>query len=313
MSSIKLLSDELLAIAPFFQPYIEATEKALSHILGNYHLVQHSNSSQDLFAEAAVIFLSSVNITSDDVFSVMWGNVSEASVTDMVREAVKLMIDMKIFGDAPMVYQALEQFLASNNASMIVQKVVEMSAWLASTQASGLDLLTQALPKIYDIVRSLLSVLTQMSMDMPANMGLFEDLAGNIIAMLRQLVSTGGLLAPMDHHLYMYQREMTGGNHTMKTRHKREASLMPMRDPMDDFIDLFYINYPAMFRAISVPPTTAEIMETVHVFFANPDLNIVVKGATNNMPWGLNASREETIDAALGVLSFLTLEGAFQT
>lgn len=307
-----MLLDELLSVAPFIQPYIEATEKALSHILDNYHLVQDSSSSPDLFAEAAMIFLSSANITSNDMYPMMWGNVSEASVADILREAVKLMIDMKIFGDAPMVYQALEQFLASNDTSLIVQKVVEMSVWLASTQASGLDLLTQVLHKVNDIIRPLLSLLTQMSMDMPANMGLFEDLAGNIIAMLRQLVSTSGLLPPMDNHLSMYQQEMMGGNHTMKARHKREAPLMPMRGPMDDFIDLFYINYPAMFKAISVPPTTAEIMETVHVFFANPDLNIVVKGATSNMPWGLNASRGETIDAALGVLSFLTLDGAFQ-
>lgn len=311
-----MLTDELLSVAPFLHPYIEAIEKALSHILDNYHLVEDSSSSQDLFGEAAMIFLSSANFTSDDIFSVMWGNFSglnEAFISDIMREAFKLIIDMKIFGDAPMIYQAMEQFLAHNDTSLFVQKVAEISTWLASTQASGLDLLTQALPKIYDILRPLLSVLTQMSDDMPANMELFEDLAGNIIAMLRQLVSTSGLLAPMDHHLRTSEQTMRGGNHTMRSRHKREAPLMPTTDPMDDFIDLFYIDYPSMFRAISVPPTTAEIMDTVHVFFANPDLNTVMKGATRDMPWGLNASREDTIDSALGVLSFLTLPSVFQT
>ncbi|XP_070770245.1 uncharacterized protein abca12 [Enoplosus armatus] len=316
LSSFKLLSDELLSVAPFLQPYIKAVEKVLSHILDNYNLMQDSSSSQDLFGEAAMIFLSSANITSDSMFSMMWGNssgLSEASVTDVMREAVKLMIDIKIFGDVPMVYQALEQFLASNDTSLIVQKVAEMSAWLASTQASGLDLLTQALPKISDILRPLLSVLTHMCMDTPANKELFEDLAGNIIAMLRQFISTSGLLAPMDDHARMFQQQLTGGNHTMRVRHRREAPLMPTRDPMDDFIDLFYIDYPAMFKAISVLPTTAEIMETVHVFIANPDLNVVVKGATSGMPWGLNASQEATVDAALGMISFLTFPDAFQT
>uniref|UniRef100_A0A8C4EJC6 ATP-binding cassette, sub-family A (ABC1), member 12 n=1 Tax=Dicentrarchus labrax TaxID=13489 RepID=A0A8C4EJC6_DICLA len=312
LSAIKLLSDELLSVTPFLQPYIKPIEKTLSHILENYHLIQDSSSAQDVFGEAAMILLSSANITVDDMFSMMWGNfsgINDASVTGMIRDAVKLMIDMKIFGDAPVVYQALEQFLAFKNTSFIVQKLTEMAAWLSSTEASGLDLLTQALPKIYDILRPLLSVFTQMGMDMEPNMELFTDLAGNIIAMLRQLVSTSGLLAPMDHHP-MFQHEMTGGNHTMKGhRRRREALLMPPRDPMDDFIDLFYIDYPAMFKAISVPPTTTEIMETVHVFFGNPDLNVVVKGATNNMPWGLNASREETVDAALGMLTFFTLPG----
>ncbi|XP_044222425.1 glucosylceramide transporter ABCA12 [Thunnus albacares] len=315
LSSIKLLTGQLLSVAPFLQPYIEAGEKALSHILDNSHLIQNSSSSQDLFTEAAMIFLSSANITSVDIFSVMWGNFSgfnEASLDDMIREAVKLMINMKIFGDTPMVYQALEQFLASNHTRLIVQKVAELSAWLASSQASGLDLLTQALPKIYEILRLFLSILTQMNVDMPPHMGLFEDLAGNTIAMLRQLVSTSGLLAPMDHHLSMHQQGMTGSNHMMKVRQRREAPLMPTRDPMDDFIDLLYIDYPAMFRAISVPPTPEEIMETAHMFFANPDLSIVMKGVTRDMPWGLNASREETIDSTLGVLSFLTLPDVFQ-
>ncbi|XP_062287286.1 glucosylceramide transporter ABCA12 [Scomber scombrus] len=312
LSSIKLLSDELLKAAPFLHPYIEAVEKALSHILKNYHLIQNGSSSQDLFTEAAMIILSSANITSDNIFSMMWGDFSglnETSVVDMMREAVKLMINMKVFGDVPMIYQALEQFLASNDTRLIVEKVAEMSAWLASTKASGLDLLTQALPKIYEIIRS---ILTQTSTDMPKPMGLYEDLAGNIIAMLRQLVSTGGLLPPMDHHLSMSQSAMTSSYHMAKIRHRREAPMMPIRDPVDDFIDLFYIDYPAMFKAISVPPATEEIIDTAHVFFANPDLSIVMKGATRDMPWGLNTSREETIDAALGVLSYLTLPGLFQ-
>ncbi|XP_070694461.1 uncharacterized protein abca12 [Pempheris klunzingeri] len=315
LSSIKLLLDELRSVAPFLEPYIEGIEKALSHILDNYQLTQDSSSFQELLGEAATIFLSSANITSDDIFSMIWGNPSglnEAALTDIIMDAIKLIINLKIFGDAPMIYQAMEQFLERNGTSLFLQKVVEMSAWLASTQTSGLDLLTQALPKIYDILQPLLSVLTQMNVDMPANMELFEDLAGNIIAMLRQLVTTSGLLGPVGHHL-MFEQTMAGGNHAMRTRHRREAPMMQTRDPIDDFIDLFYIDYHAMFKAVSVPPTTEEIMETVHVLFANPDMNTVMKGATRGMPWGLNASREDTIDSALGVLSFLTLPGVLQT
>ncbi|XP_023284363.1 ATP-binding cassette sub-family A member 12 [Seriola lalandi dorsalis] len=315
LSSIKMLTDELRKVAPFLQPYIGAMEKALYHMMSNSHLISNSSSCQDLLKQVAMIFLTSANITSEDIFSINYGNFSgldEASLTGLMRQAVELMTELKIFGDEPMVYQALEQFLTSNGTILIVQKVANMSAWLASTQASGLDLLTQVLPKMYDILKSFLSVLSQMSMDMPANTQLFEDLAGNIIAMLRQLVSTSGLLLPMHQQQVMFQPEMMGGSHAMRVRHRREAPLMPTRDPMDDFIDLFYIDYPAMFKAISGLPTEGEIMETVHMFFANPDLSVVLKGATSEMPWGLNASREDTINAALGVLSFLTLPSAFQ-
>ncbi|KAF3843012.1 hypothetical protein F7725_001861 [Dissostichus mawsoni] len=306
LSSFKMLSDELVNAAPLIQPYTDALEEALNHILGNYDLFEDSSSSEDIFREAAMIFLSSANITLDN--SMMSGNFSGLNVeslTNMIKEAVQQIIDMQIFGNEPMLYQALEQFLASNESSMIVQKVFDMVAWLASTKSSGFDLLTQVLPKIYDIVRPLLSVLTQLGLDMSENMELFEDLAGNIIAMLRQLVSTSGLLSPKDHRPSMYG--MSGGNHTTRVRNRREAPSMMARDPMDDFIDLFYIDYPTMFKAISVPVSTNEILETVHVFFANPDMNVVVKGVTSDMPWGLNASREDTIDAALGLLSFVTL------
>ncbi|XP_038576238.1 uncharacterized protein abca12 isoform X3 [Micropterus salmoides] len=311
LSSFRLLLDELLSVAPFSKPYTEAVDKTLSYILDNYLFMQ--DSPQDLFREAVMIFLSSANITSDNIFSITWGNSSglnEAAFTDLMREAVILMTDIKIFGDVPAVYQALEQFLASNDTSLIVQKVAELSAWLTSTQASGLDLLTQALPKIYDILRPLLSVLTQMGMDMPANTELFEDLAGNTMAMLSQLVSNSGLLAPLDSHPSMFQQEMTGGNQAKRVRRRREAPFMQTRDPLEDFIDLFYIDYPAMFKTISVLPTTAEMIDTAHVFFANPDLNVVVKGATSGMQWGLNSSREETIDTAIGMLSLLTFPDA---
>ncbi|KAK1903421.1 ATP-binding cassette sub-family A member 12, partial [Dissostichus eleginoides] len=311
LSSFKMLSDELVNAAPLIQPYTDALEEALNHILGNYDLFEDSSSSEDIFSEAAMIFLSSANITLDN--SMMSGNFSGLNVeslTNMIKEAVQQIIDMQIFGNEPMLYQALEQFLASNESSMIVQKVFDMVAWLASTKSSGFDLLTQVLPKIYDIVRPLLSVLTQLGLDMSENMELFEDLAGNIIAMLRQLVSTSGLLSPKDHRPSMYG--MSGGNHTTRVRNRREAPSMMARDPMDDFIDLFYIDYPTMFKAISVPVSTNEILETVHVFFANPDMNVVVKGVTSDMPWGLNASREDTIDAALGLLSFVTLPSTFQ-
>ncbi|KAM3607617.1 uncharacterized protein V6R79_010758 [Siganus canaliculatus] len=316
LSSIKSLTAELLDVAPYLHPYIRAMERALSHILDNYHLTQNSNSAQRLFTEAASIILSSTNITSFDLYPMIWGNfsgVNEASVAGMITNAVRAMIDMKMFGSAPAVYQALGQILASNETSLILQKVTEISAWLASTQASGLDLLTQALPKIHEILRPLLSALSQMSVDVPANMELFGDLAESFIAIIGQLVNTSGPQAPMKHPPGMSHQTMTNGNHTVRSRHRREAPTMPPRYPIDDFIDLFYIDYPVMFQALSVLPTQEEMMETAHVFFANPDLNVVVKGVTRDMTWGLNASQEETIDATLGMLSILTLPGAFQT
>lgn len=304
-----MLSDELHNVAPALQPYMEALENATGYILDNYQLLQQSTSAEELLKEAAMRFLSSANISSYDIFSIPAGNTT-ASLYDLTTEVIRLMINIKVFGDDPMIYQVLEEFLRSNDTKLIAEKVAELSMWLHSTEASGLDLLSEALFRSYDIVRPVLSALAKMNTDMQATVELLEDLVGNVIAMFRQLVSTGNVPDPMVQHLS--DSEMTDGYHTHLVRRRRDASLMMTTDPMNDFIDLFYIDYPTMFKALAVPPTTPEIMETAHVFFANPDLSVVMKGATSGMQWGLNASREETIDAALGVLSFLTLPDVFE-
>lgn len=304
-----MLSDELHNVAPALQPYMEALVNATGYILDNYQLLQQSTSAEELLKEAAMRFLSSANISSYDIFSIPAGNTT-ASLYNLTTEVIRLMINIKVFGDDPMIYQVLEEFLRSNDTKLIAEKVAELSMWLHSTEASGLDLLSEALFRSYDIVRPVLSALAKMNTDMQATVELLEDLVGNVIAMFRQLVSTGNVPDPMVQHLS--DSEMTDGYHTHLVRRRRDASLMMTTDPMNDFIDLFYIDYPTMFKALAVPPTTPEIMETAHVFFANPDLSVVMKGATSGMQWGLNASREETIDAALGVLSFLTLPDVFE-
>lgn len=300
LSAVQVLSNELLKVAPMLEPCTEAMEEALRHVLNNYHHIQSIDSSGLVFNEAAMIVLSCVNITLDDLFSIVGGDLSSinhGSFLDMVNDAVKAMIHMKLFGDDPMVYQAHEQFLASSARKALMQKVAEMSAMLASSNESGLELLTQALPRISELLRPLLSTLTQMGVDLPEITELIEKLVENIIAMLRHLLSDG-LFTPEDHH--------PGVTHVSNARRRREAPLLPQSDPMNDFLYFLSIDYPAMFSRLSVP-SQEEIRETAHMFFSNPNLNIIMKGSTRDMPWVLNSSREETIDAALGVLSFATL------
>ncbi|KAM4609404.1 uncharacterized protein ACJ7VT_015176 [Polymixia lowei] len=316
LASVELLSDQLLTVAPSLQGYMDSMERAASHILNNYNSFQEPNSTQELFKEAGVILLTSMNISLDSIFPMMWRNISgldERSIIGMMKEAVRLIVQMQVFGDMPMVYQAMEQWVASNSTSLLVEKVVDMFAWWSSTQASGMDLLTQALPRMYETFRAFLFILRQMDLDLDLteNMEMFEDLVGNVIAMLGQMSNNSDFLAPMDHYLSQLQGETEESGNAYRgihhVRRRREAPSRPMREPVDDFIDLLYIDYPALFNAISVAPSTSEIMETAHVFFSNPDLGVVMKGVTRDMSWGLNSSKEETIDAALGVLSYLTV------
>ncbi|XP_057709211.1 glucosylceramide transporter ABCA12-like isoform X1 [Corythoichthys intestinalis] len=308
LSSITMLSDELLNVAPMLRPCIDAMAEALSHILNNYHQIQDTDSSEVVFNEVVAILLSCINTTLDDFISLVEGDlsgISNGSFLELVNNIVKIMINMNLFGDEPMVYNTLEQLLSSNATKELLQKLIEMSAWLASTNESGLDLLTQALPKMSELLRLLLSILTHMGVDMPEIMDLVEDLTRNIFEMLRQLLSSD-LFTSMDHHPDGSQWELLGGNRALHNRRKREALLIPQIEPLSDFSDLLSINYQAIFGDLSAP-TPEEMLETAHMFVSNPNLNIILKGSTNGMPWAINGSREETIDAALGLLSFATL------
>lgn len=291
---MEMLADELLKVAPFLHPYIRAVEKAASHILKNHHLTENNRTSE-IFSEAVMIFLYSANITMPT------SELNQTAIADTMWNVVKMMIDNKIFGHSPKVYQTLQNLLASNDSSLIAQKVTEMFAWLSTNQASGLDMLTQIFPKIYNILRPVWELVAEINTDLSAFWELVEDLAENVLNMVEQLISTGGSVDLMG----LFQKQAMASHHTTQRRHKREALLSP-RDPMDDLIDLFYVDYPTMFTAMSAPPTSAEVTETVHDLVANPNLKVVLNGATRGMPWGLNASREETIHAALGVFSYLT-------
>lgn len=304
-----MLADELLKVAPSLQPYANAVEAALGHVLAGSHLLYNGSATQTLFSEAAMIFLSSLNIMPGNA---TLGDLSGVDLAGMINDTIGLMIDMEIFGYAPELYRALESFREFGPSEM-ARRLHEMLMWLASTEDSGLDLIFQVLPRIYDSVRPLMSVFTQAAGDLPVPLGLFEDLARNVLEMLRQMSSTSNLLAPPERHYPMFSYQFTQAKHTARSRHRREAPPMPPRSFVDDFVDLFNIDYPTMFYALSQPVSTSEILETAHGFFVNPDLGVVLNGVTGDLPWNWEAQREETIGAALGVMAFLTHPTTFQT
>lgn len=304
-----MLADELVKVAPSLRPYVDAVAAALDHVLVSSHLLFNGSATQTLFSEAVMIFLSSLNITSGDA---MWGDISGIDLAGLINDTIGLMIDLQIFGHAPELYQDLETFREFRGPSAMASRLRDMLAWLASTEASGVDLITQVLPRIYDSVRPLLYVFTQVAADSPLPVGLFLDLPGNVLEMLRQMASTSDLLAPPERHHLVFAQQLMGANHTARTRHRREALPMPPMSPINDFVELFHIDYPTMFYALSQPVSSLEILETAHGFFADPDLGVVLNGVTSDMPWNWEAPREETIGAALGVLSFLTHPTTFQ-
>nr|XP_054603018.1 glucosylceramide transporter ABCA12 isoform X2 [Nothobranchius furzeri] len=301
-------SGELLQEAPFLQPYINALVKTGIYVLENYSYIENNGSFQNIFQEAAAIFLMSANLTSDGTLSSMWGTAfapNETLLADLISETIKLMINTNVFGSYPDVHQALEQFMSVDGTNVMAQGFFDMSVWLTSTQASGLDLFSQVLSKTYDIVRPVLSVLTSMSVGVPVDLLLYEELAGNIVSMSKQFAGVSDLLPLVYQQQTVFQ---ASSQQNPRSRQKRDLSAVTtvIPQPFDDIVRMFQIDYPAMYQAVFVSPTTAEVIDTAHVVAANADLNAVLKGASSNMQWSLNASREATIDATLGMVSFLT-------
>ncbi|XP_067108192.1 glucosylceramide transporter ABCA12 [Osmerus mordax] len=307
MEGIRLALEQMEALDPSIQPYTKPLEMAINYTMENGHLLQNTTSAQNLIMQVLEILLTGTNLPSDTLSSILnsglFSGPESNSIDGLIKDVVKQVIQMQMLGDVPMVYGVMEQLLAAKDTSLILEKVLEFGVWWGSTQASGVDLVSQTLPRMYEVVKALLSTLTQMGVPLPIDSNMFVDLAGNLLMMLRQIASSSNVLGPMDQYLSQIQDEM--GLRTLTRRTRRQAMWEPRREPMDDFIDLFYIDYASLFRALSVPPTFPEIMETSHMFLANPDLAVVVKGVTWDLT--MNSSQDEAIDTALGVLSFLTL------
>ncbi|XP_041700647.2 glucosylceramide transporter ABCA12 isoform X2 [Coregonus clupeaformis] len=352
---LRMSLEQLDALAmdnPWMRPYLLAVEMTLNYTLENSHLLQNTTSAQHLLMEALEMLLTGSNLTQDSIQAILTENIFSrpdgGSINKLLKDMVRELVRVQLLGDWPMVYGVMEQFLSTNATNLILEKAIEFSGWWGSSTASGFDLVTQALPRMYEVVKAFLSTLRQMSVPFPPISEMFVELAEHVITMLRQVSQTSDIFTPLDYYLSQLQGEMTGQSRSPFPRHHEGVSrrvrreLMreePMKEPMDDFLDLFYLDYPVLFQALAMPPTMPDIMETAHMFFGNPDLSVVLKGVSRDMgmvppplppmgnvsrsmsramagavTWGPSVSPplEDPIDVALGILSYLTLPRQWQ-
>ncbi|XP_053732917.1 glucosylceramide transporter ABCA12 [Synchiropus splendidus] len=303
--AVEMIFAELVSMAPMYEPHFKAVQKALDHILKNGQLMQNGSLSEDLLEEAVMILLHSANITAEDLMP-LWDKL-QANHTDsymqIIRTVMKLMMDLGLFKDVPMGEKQIHKFLGSATTKRMIKNALEMVSWWMTTEDFGLDLLMDAVPKMFDIIKQFFSALSEMGMDVPC-LEMYSPLIKNTVAVLRQLIRTSSLLDMMEQSMHPQQEAASTDVQQFWRQHK-EPPKYP-RVPMDDFIDLFSINYKHLFEALSVPPTTGEMIETVHKFFAHPDLTIVMNGLLREVSWDMSPPTEMTINASIGVISYLT-------
>ncbi|XP_064800500.1 uncharacterized protein abca12 isoform X2 [Oncorhynchus masou masou] len=333
----------------WMRPYLQAMEMTINYTMVYSQLLQNATSAQHLLMEALEMLLTGSNLTQDSIQALLTENIFSrpdgGSINKLLKDMIRELVRVQLLGDWPMVYGVMEQFLSVNTTNLILEKAIEFSGWWGSSTASGLDLVTQALPRMYEVVKAFLSTLRQMSVPFLPISEMSMELVEHVIIMLRQVSQTSDLFTTLDYYLSQLQDEMTGRsrspphhNEGVSRRVRRELMRRePMKEPMDDFLDLFYLDYPVLFQALAMPPTMPDIMETAHMFFGNPDLSVVLKGVSRDigmvppslppmgnvsrsmsragaMTWGPSVPPplDDPIDVALGILSYLTLPRQWQ-
>ncbi|XP_034142679.1 uncharacterized protein abca12 isoform X2 [Esox lucius] len=324
--------------------FLQSVEIVMNYTMNYSELLQNDSYTKQLLMEALEMILTSTNLTQDSIQAILTGDIfsrpDRGLINKLLKDIVRELVRVQLLGDWPMVYGFMEQLLSDDAPMLILEKAIEFSSWWGSTNATGFDVVTQALPRIYEMVKAFIS-----SVHLPPISEMFVEIAENVISVLRQLSQTSDLFSPLDYYLRQLHDEMTGRSKTpfldhqegVSRRVRRELTReVPLREPMDDFLDLFYLDYSVLFRALAIPPTMPDIMEIAHMFFANADLSAVLKGFSRDMimvppstgnismssagalTWGpavpsVQTPLDEPIDVALGILSYLTLPSQWKT
>ncbi|KAG7463948.1 hypothetical protein MATL_G00182090 [Megalops atlanticus] len=315
---IKPFLEQVTAAAPWMQPYVHAVEMTVNYTLWNSFGPGNASVTPQLLGEALQIFLTGLNWKDDSIQHILNGDLFSSTdgrfIDKVLKDTIRELIRLRVLGDWPMAYGVMEQLLGVDATGVLLEQAFELNAWWGSTEASGMNFLSEAMVRLYGMVRAVLSSVTELNFPLPSYSNIFVDLAGNVLNMLRQIARTSDLFAPIDAYLAQLQGQVAGGmtlnDLPPQTRASNRVRRAAEREPIDDFLDLFEVDYQTLLKALSAPPTTAEIMETVHVFFANPDLAVVLKGLSREMMGGPN--QDETVDTAVRVLSYITASGQWE-
>lgn len=295
-----------------WSPYVMAVEKAIEYIMGGSLNV---TASPEMIANALDVALTAMNFSSEQIDSFLSSGIfimPNSLPSDMlIKEVLSKIIDLRLLGDWNTVYEVMEKLLYVENTSNILGVVSELVGWYNTTQDSGMNLGEQIISKLYDMITPLVPASSPLSCYSNLVMGL----AGNALEALQHISDTNNLFSPINNYLKPVQMQLALGNNLgdlmSATQNARTPMLNLTREPVDDFLDLMEINYQSLFQILSIPLSSEETFETMHVFFTNPDLGIFLKGVSRDMTG--SSVQDETIDSILDTLAHLTLPGNGQT
>ncbi|MCI4378826.1 hypothetical protein PGIGA_G00219950 [Pangasianodon gigas] len=294
-----------------WSPYVLAVQKAIEYTLGK----QNVTASPEMVIHALDVALTAMNFSSEQIDTFLSSDVftmSNSLSNDMlIKEVISKIIDMRLLGNWSIMYDIMEQLLYVENTSNILTAMSELVSWYNTTEHTGVYFGIEMLTKLYETLRPLVTV----SSPLPCYSDLFIGLAGNALYALQHITSTTNLFTPINAYLKPVQMKLALGDNlrdlVSATQNARRPVLNLTREPVDDFLDLLEINYQNLSQILSIPPSPEEMLETMHVFFANPDLGIFLKGVSRDFTG--SSVEDKTIDTILETLAYLTLPSNGQT
>ncbi|XP_076849875.1 uncharacterized protein abca12 [Brachyhypopomus gauderio] len=292
------------------RPYVLALQKTLDYTLQNAYLHQNATANLQILMQALDVSLTAANISSDNIqrflSSDIFSKPNELSPDTLMKEVVGKIIDLRLLGNWSEAYGLLEQLLYVKNTSLIFDAVFELVNWYSTNDKTGANFAMDVLPRLYGMVKAVLPAASQVTAPLPCYSDIFINLVGNFLQMLSQFSSTSNFFAPMDKYISPLRMKLTQGQNLVDLMSKAKNSRSGVRrEPVDDFLDLLDVDYQMLSQILSVPLSPVELLETMHMFFSNPDLAVFLKGVNGNMAGSSRVN--ETVDTALNILSDLTL------
>ncbi|KAM9487078.1 uncharacterized protein abca12 [Clarias gariepinus] len=285
--------------------YVLAAQKAVDYSLE----YQNVTASPKMVLNALNVVLTAMNFSSEQIDGFLNNDIfitpENLSHEILIKELIRNIIDMRLFGNWSMIYDVMEQLVYIENTSNIMASVSELVSWYNTTEDTGLYFGIEMLTKLYNMLRPLVSA----SNPQPSCSDLFIDLAGNVLYALQHITGPNNLFSPINDYLNPIQMKLAQGDNLRDIVSATQNARRPMtnltREPVDDFLDLLEINYQILSQILSMPLSSEEMLDTMHVLFSHPDLSIFLKGVSRDMTG--SSSQDETIDTILGMLANFTL------
>ncbi|XP_072571334.1 uncharacterized protein abca12 isoform X2 [Paramormyrops kingsleyae] len=311
---IKPLLEQATEEAPWMQQYLLALEMTLNYTLQHALRSMNVTITPDLIKDILQIFMIGNNWTKDSIISFLHSATSENSSL-----ADRLPVWLQIIEDCPMINNLTKQYLTAEESRLLFEKMLNLTDWWRFSQTTGMEFVSEALVKIFDIIKAMLSTMIERNVTLPSYFDIYVELIDNVLNMMKQL----NCLGPCQSHPFTYivsfledlEGQLAGGQtlsdllphaQVFRKRSKRDAeTVFP-----EDILDLADVDYNDLVKVFSNLPSTSDIMQTINMFFANSDLAVILRGVSREMTG--DSSFEPAINRALDMLSSITAPGNWE-